>query len=87
MASNFSSLLSDKEPDTYANHFLWASLVSQAVKNLPAMWKTQVQSLGGEDPLAKGVTAQSSILAWRISWTEEPGEFRGIAKSLTRLDD
>ena len=83
MTSNFSSLLSDKEPDTYANHFFWASLVSQAVKNLPAMWKTQVQSLGGENPLVKGMTAQSSILAWRITWTEEPGEFHGIAESDT----
>ena len=51
------------------------------------MWKTQVQSLGGEDPQEKGMAAQSSILAWRISWTEEPGEFQGIAKSLTRLDN
>ena len=45
----------------------------QTVKNLPAMWETQVQSLGQEDPLEKGMATQSSILAWRIPQTEEPG--------------
>ena len=43
------------------------------VKNLPAMWETQVQSLGSEHPLEKGRATHSSILAWRIPWTEEPG--------------
>ena len=47
----------------------WASLVAQLVKNLPAMRETWVQSLGWEDPLEKGKATQSSILAWRISWT------------------
>ena len=42
------------------------------VKNLPAMWETQVLSLGQKDPLEKGVATHSSILAWRIPWTEEP---------------
>ena len=46
----------------------WASLVAELVKNSPAMWETWVQSLGWEDPLAKG-KAHSSILAWRIPWT------------------
>ena len=41
-------------------------LVAQTVKNLPAVWKTLVQSLGGEDPLEKGMVAHSGILAWRI---------------------
>ena len=50
-----------------------ASLVAQTVKNLPIMQETQVQSLGWEDPLEKGMTTHSSILAWRIPWTEEPG--------------
>ena len=50
-----------------------ASLVAQTAKNLPAMWETQVQSLGWEDPLEKGMAIHSSILAWRIPWTEEPG--------------
>ena len=52
---------------------LRASPVAQKVKNLPAMQETQVQSLGREDPLRKGVTTHSGILAWRIPWTEEPG--------------
>ena len=52
---------------------MWASLVAQMVKNLPAVWKTWVRSLGGEDPLEEGIATHSSILAWRIPWTEEPG--------------
>ena len=52
---------------------IWASLVAQVAKNLPAMHKTQVQSLGWEDPLEKGMATHSSILAWRIPWTEELG--------------
>ena len=51
---------------------LWASLVAQTVKNLPAMQETWVRSLGGENPLEKGMATHSSILAWRIPWTEEP---------------
>ena len=50
----------------------WASLVAQMVKNMPAMQETQVQSLGQEDPMEKGIAIHSSILAWRISWTEIP---------------
>ena len=49
------------------------SLVAQMVKNLPAMHKTWVQSLGWEDPLEEGMATHSSILAWGIPWTEEPG--------------
>jgi len=49
------------------------SLVAQTVKNLPAMWKTQVQSLGQKAPLEKGMATHSCILAWRILGTEEPG--------------
>ena len=49
----------------------WASLVVQMVKNLHAMWETWVQSLGWEDPLEKGMTTLSSILAWGIPYTEE----------------
>ena len=51
----------------------WASLVAQLVKNLPAMQETWVQSLGQKDPLEKGMAIHSSILAWRIPWTEELG--------------
>ena len=48
-----------------------ASLVAQLVNHLPAVQETQVQSLGREDPLEKGMATHSSILAWRIPWTEE----------------
>ena len=51
----------------------WASLVAQMVKHLSAMQETQVQSLGWEDPLEKEMAAHSSILAWKIPWTVEPG--------------
>ena len=44
------------------------------VRNLPAMWETRVGSLGWEDPLEKGMATHSSILAWRIPWTEQHGE-------------
>ena len=53
----------------------WVSysvLVAQTVKNQPAMWETWVRSLGWEDPLEEDMTTHSSILAWRIPWTEEP---------------
>ena len=62
-----------------------ASLVAQMVKNLPAMEETRVQSLGQEDPLEKGIATHSSILAWRIPWTEEPGTVHSVAKNCTRL--
>ena len=50
-------------------------MVGHMVKDLPAMWETQVQSLGWEDPLEKGMATHCSILAWRIPWTEEPGGY------------
>ena len=53
-----------------------ASLVAQMVKYLPPMQKTQVQSLGWGDLLKKGMATYSSILAWRISWTEESQRVR-----------
>ena len=49
------------------------SLVAQLAKNLPAIQETQAQSLGQRDPLEKEMATHSSILAWRIPWTEEPG--------------
>ena len=48
------------------------------VNNLPAVQETWVQSLGQEDPLEKGVATHSSILAWRIPWTEEPGGLQSM---------
>ena len=66
-----------------------ASLMAQMVKYLPEMQETWVQSLGQEDPLEKGMAAHSSILAWRIPWTEEPGGYNpwghkesGVTKQL-----
>ena len=50
----------------------------QVVKNLPAMQETWVQSLGREDPLEKGMATHSSILAWRIPWTENPGGLQSL---------
>ena len=55
-----------------------ASLIAQLVKNLPTMQVTQVQSLGWEDPLEKGMAAHCSILVWRIPWTEEPGRLQSM---------
>ena len=54
------------------------SLVAQMIKNLPAMREIQVQSLGWEDPLEDGMATHSSILAWRIPWTEETGGLQSI---------
>ena len=55
-----------------------ASLVTKLRKNLPAMQETQVQSLGREDPLEKRIATHSSILAWRIPWTEKTGGPRSM---------
>ena len=55
-----------------------ASLVAQTIKNLPALWEIQVLSLCQEDPLEKALAAHSSILAWRIPRTEEPGELQSM---------
>ena len=62
------------------NGMLWASLVAQSVKNLPAVQETPVGSLGREDPLEKEMATHSSILAWKIPWTEEPGRFQSMGR-------
>ena len=58
-------------------------------QNLPAVQETQVRFLGQEDPLEKEMATRSSILAWRIPWTEDPGRLQstGVTKSQTRLSD
>ena len=56
-----------------AFYSLWASLLAHVVKNLPVMRETWVRFLGWEDPLEKGMATHSSILAWTVPWTEEPG--------------
>ena len=58
--------------------FIWASLVAEAVKNLPTVQETQGRSLGQEDLLEKGMATHSNILAWRIPWTEEPGGLQPV---------
>ena len=57
------------------------SLVAQTVKHLPTMQETRVRFLGWEDPLEKGTVIHSSILAWRIPWTEEPGGVQSLELS------
>ena len=64
--------------DEGANWKHWASLVAQIVKNLPTVQETQLQSLGGEDPLEQGMATHSSTLAWRIPWTEDPGGLQSM---------
>ena len=54
--------------------------------NLPAMQETQVQSLGWEDPLEKEMATHSSILAWRISWTEDPGRLQSMGSQRVNRD-
>ena len=61
-------------------------MVAQKVKNLPVMRETWVQSLGQEDPLEKEMATHSSILAWRISWMEEPGGVQTIGLQRVRHD-
>ena len=58
--------------------FTWAPLEAQMVKNLPAMQETWVRSLVQEDPLEKEMAIHSSILTWRIPWTEELGRLRSM---------
>ena len=60
--------------------------VVQMVKNLPTMQETWVQSLGQEDPLENGMEIHSSILAWRIQWTKEPGELQFMGSQRVRHD-
>ena len=69
-----------------ATKILEASLVAQMVKNLPVVQETWVQSLGWEDPLEKEMATHSSILAWRIPWTEEPGRLQFMGSQRVRHD-
>ena len=80
----FSALLS------LGHHIIYTacktSPVAQTVKNLPAMQKTQVQSLGQGESLEKEMATHSSILAWRISWTEEPDRLQSMGLQSIRHD-
>ena len=62
------------------------SLVAQMVKHLPTMREMQVQSLGQEDPLEKEMATHSSILAWKIPWSEDPGRLQSIGLQTVRHD-
>ena len=66
--------------------FYIPSLVAQTVKNLPAILETCIQSLGQEDPLEKDMATHSSILVWRIPWTEEPGGLQSKGPKRTQYD-
>ena len=68
----------------YPLQFSWASLMAQTVKNLSAMQETWVRSLAWEDPLEKGKSTHSSILAWRTPWTNEPGRLQSIGSQRVR---
>ena len=65
---------------------LSTSLVAQTVKCLPTMWETRFQSLGWEDLLEKEMATQSSTLAWKIPWTEEPGRLQFMGSQRVRHD-
>ena len=70
----------------YTLQYSWVSLVAQMVKNPPAMRETWVQSLGWEDPLEKGTAIHSSIVAWRIPWTEGAVRLQSTGSQKVRLD-
>ena len=71
---------------TLPHTFSWFSLVAQTIKNPPAMQETLVLSLGQEDSLEKAMVTHSSILAWRITWTEEPGVLQSMGSQRLRHD-
>ena len=75
---------SPREGIGYPLQYSWASLVAQMVKNPPAMPVTCVRSLGLEDPLEEGRATHSSILAWRILWTKEPGRPQSMQSQRVR---
>ena len=70
----------------YPFQYSWAYLVTQMLKNPPAMQETWVRSLGGEDPLEKGMAAHSSILPGESPWTEEPGGLQSMGSQRVRHD-
>ena len=65
---------------------MWVSLVAQMVRSVAAMQEIWVQSLGWENPLEKGMATHSSILAWEVSWTEEPGRLPSMGLQRVGLD-
>ena len=61
-------------------------MVAQMIKRPPAMWETRVRSLGWEDPLEKEMATHSSILAWKIPWTNEPGRLQSMGSQIVEHD-
>ena len=66
-------------------YWIGASLIAQLVKTLPAMQETRVWFLGREDPLEKEMATHSSLLAWRIQWTEEPGGLQSMGSQESNM--
>ena len=85
-ASDFSSAASSPLSALIEWKVVWASLVAQRVKHLPAMWETWVQSQGGEDPLEKEMATHSSTLAWKVPWTEEADRLQSMGSQRVRHD-
>ena len=79
-------MVTPEEGIGYPLQYSWASLVAQMVKNLPALQEIQVQFLGQEHTLEKGMATHSSILAWRIPWTEDLGELQSMGLQRVRHD-
>ena len=77
MATHF-SILAAPPKNMGSKKCFWASLVAQLVKNLPAVQETWVRSLGWQDPLEKEMATHPIILAWKTSWTEEPGGLQSM---------
>ena len=75
-------MLTDKNRN-YLWPCMWVSLVAQMVKNLSVMQETLVPSLSWEDPLENGMATHSSILAWRITWAEEPSKLQSMGSQRT----
>ena len=69
-----------------ANLWKWNSPVAQMIKRLRTMRETRVQSLGQEDPLEKEMATHSSILSWKIPWTDDPGRLQSIGSQRVRHD-
>ena len=82
-----SSLVLKRENWSGDKNLVRSYLCGSNGKESAAMWETWVRSLGQEDPLEKGMATLSSILAWRIPWTEELGRLHGVAKNQMRLSD
>ena len=71
---------------SYPLQYSWASLMAQMVKNPPSMWETWLRSLGWEDPMEEGMATHSSILAWRVPWTEEAGKLQCMGSQRIKHD-